>query len=654
MFIKTTPSPAKGLLIAAGLLLSAGWLSPSSAAAAIPAPGAVSTPAHPLTAPDLEAWLDGLVPTALNTAQTPGAVVVVVKDGQVLLEKGYGYADYEKRTPVDPRSTLFRPGSTSKLFTWTAVMQLVEEGKINLDADVNAYLDFKTPARNGLPVTMRQLMTHRGGFSETAKDLVSFGAPPPPLGEVLKRYVPPRIFDPQDGPGYSNYGAALAGYIVQRVSGQSFDDYIAQHIFLPLDMGHSTFQQPLPLAMQPHMSAGYDTWDKPGAGFEIVDVSPAGGLSATGDDMAHFMIAHLQLGRYGNGQILQAQTAQTMQTSIIKSFPDLDGNALGFYQQNINGHRVIAHAGDLNYFHSDLSLFLDDHVGLFVSVNARGKDGLGEFLRNSLFDGFADRYFPGAPPSLGRLDPAVAKAHAAMIAGAYISTRRSDSTFVSLVKLVSPTVVTANADGTISAAPAGQQEKFYEIKPFLWQELGGHDRIEATVANGKVVRWSSDSAAPIFIYLRPSGLAATGLETPLALAAMVLLILTALLWPGVALVRWRCGKAFPLTGPRATAYRLVRLCAALGLVAVGLWCAVLDIISATNGADVDILLHAAQLTALLAFVGGLGAAGWNLAMVFKEAASWFAKVYALLLAAAFGMMVWIALAYHLIGVSSQY
>jgi len=662
---KTALNPAKGLLLAAGLVLSAAWLAPSGGDAAIApaasadhpsaAPAAVATPAHPLTAPDLEAWLDGLVPTALNTAQTPGAVVVVVKDGQVLLEKGYGYADYAKRTPVDPRVTLFRPGSTSKLFTWTAVMQLVEQGRIDLDADVNRYLDFHIPARNGLPVTMRQLMTHRAGFSETAKDLVSFDGPPPPLGDVLKRYVPPRIFDPKDGPGYSNYGASLAGYIVQRVSGQSFDDYIQQHIFSPLQMSHSTFRQPLPPAMRPNMATGYDTWDKPGVGFEVIDMPPAGALSATGDDMAHFMIAHLQQGRYGAAQILQPQTAQTMHTSITRSFPDLDGNALGFYQQSINGHRVIAHAGDTNYFHSDLSLFLDDQVGLFVSVNGRGKDGMGEFLRNSLFDGFADRYFPGAaPPPPGGVAAATAKAHAAMIAGSYISTRRSDSTFVSLVKLISPTVVTANADGTISATPAGQPETFYEIKPFLWQARGGHDRLEATVAGGKVARWSSNSAAPIFIYLRAGGLAGAGLETPLTIAALALLALTAALWPVVALVRGRYGRAFLLTGTRALAYRLVRLCAWLGLIAVGLWFSVLQTISATNGADVDPLIHIAQLTALLAFVGGVGASAWNLGLVFKGPASWFAKLYAILVLAAFAMMLWISLAYHLIGVSSQY
>ena len=122
-----------------------------------------------LTRQDLAAWLDGFMPYAIGRGDIPGAVVVVVKDGEVLLQKGYGYADVAKRTPVDPATTLFRPGSVSKLFTWTAVMQLVEQGKLDLDADINQYLDFKVPPYDGKPVTLRNIMTHTSGIEETAR-----------------------------------------------------------------------------------------------------------------------------------------------------------------------------------------------------------------------------------------------------------------------------------------------------------------------------------------------------------------------------------------------------------------------------------------------------------------------------------------------------
>jgi CubicO group peptidase (beta-lactamase class C family) len=199
-----------------------------------------------LTKADVDLWLDGYMPYALRTGDIPGAVVTVVKDGQILTTRGFGYADRDKRTAVDPNKTLFRPGSISKLFTWTAVMQQVEAGKIDLDADVNTYLDFKIPARNGKPITTRQLMTHTAGFEEVAKSLIFYGQPEPVLGDYLKKHLPHRIFDAGTTPAYSNYATALAAYIVERVSGETFNDYLDRHVMGPLKMANTTFRQPLP------------------------------------------------------------------------------------------------------------------------------------------------------------------------------------------------------------------------------------------------------------------------------------------------------------------------------------------------------------------------------------------------------------------------
>ena len=211
-----------------------------------------------LTTDDVNAWLDGYMPYALHTGDIAGAVVAVVKDGKILTERGYGYSDVAKHTPVDPKLTLFRPGSVSKLITWTAVMQLVEQGKIDLDADVNQYLDFKIPPREGKPVTMRNLMQHTAGFEEQAKDIMSEDSKALAFETLLKQWVPERVFAPGTTPAYSNYGASLAGYIVQRLSGEPFDDYLDKHIFVPLDMKHSTFRQPLPAELAPLMSKGYE------------------------------------------------------------------------------------------------------------------------------------------------------------------------------------------------------------------------------------------------------------------------------------------------------------------------------------------------------------------------------------------------------------
>src|ERR1700752_2132917 len=176
---------------------------PANVAAVAPQPSA----APELTKADFETFLDALIPSQLRNRNIAGAVISVVKDGQVLFQKGYGYADVEEKKPVLPDQTLFRPGSISKLFTATAVMQLVEQGKLDLDRNVNDYLDFPIPKTYPEPVTLRQLLTHTGGFEETLKNLfVSHESDLKPLPTYLVNEMPTRIFPPGKIPSYSNYG----------------------------------------------------------------------------------------------------------------------------------------------------------------------------------------------------------------------------------------------------------------------------------------------------------------------------------------------------------------------------------------------------------------------------------------------------------------
>jgi len=298
-----------------------------------------------LTASDVEAFLDGVVPMQLQREDIAGAVVVVVKDGSVLLSKGYGYADVKARTPVSPSATLFRPGSISKTFTWTAVMQLVEQGELNLDRDVNDYLDFQIPHSFGRSVTLRNLMTHTAGFEEVIKDLaVDRPEDLPPLQGFLTTHQPKQIYVPGTIPAYSNYGADLAGYIVQRVSGMPFEQYIQHNVFAPLRITHATFVQPLPDSLKPMMSNGYALASEDAKPFELVppDPAPDGSLSITGADTAPFMIAHLQNGSYGDIRILQQQTAKMMHTRQFGMDPSLNAMALGFYEENRNGLHIRA------------------------------------------------------------------------------------------------------------------------------------------------------------------------------------------------------------------------------------------------------------------------------------------------------------------------
>lgn len=384
---------------------------PQLAAGLAPAPTATPPGGAPLVRADVEAWLDGFMPFALARNDIAGAVVVVVRDGQVLAQKGYGYSDVARRRPVDPATTLFRPGSVSKLFTWTAVMQLVERGRLDLDRDVNAYLDFRIPPFAGKPITLCNILTHTTGFEESIRYLI--GSDPNnvmPLDQHVKIALPNRVFQPGTTPAYSNYATALAGYIVGRASGMSFDDYVEQRVFGPIGMTRSTFRQPLPAALRADMSLGYPAASADPEPFEIVGPTTAGSMTATGADMAKFMLAHLADG----GDLLRPATARLMHATQFKAVPPLNGMALGFYEQRMNGRRTIGHGGDTGLFHSDLWLIPSERIGVFVSVNSSGTPGGAHAIRKALFDQFGDRYLPGADEA-ARVDPATARRHAAQM-----------------------------------------------------------------------------------------------------------------------------------------------------------------------------------------------------------------------------------------------
>jgi CubicO group peptidase (beta-lactamase class C family) len=634
----------------------------SGALLALPSFAQSVAPATPqLTQQDVASWADGFMPYALKSGDIAGAVVVVVKDGAVLFEKGYGYSDIAARRPVDPDRTLFRVGSTSKLFTWTAVMQLVEQGKIELDADVNRYLDFKIPPRDGKPVTMRNIMTHTAGFEETLKSLIETDPSRLlTLQAIVKRWTPERIFPAGSTPAYSNYAAALAGYIVARVSGESFEDYIDRHIFAPLGMEHSSFQQPLPKALQAAMSKGYALASQPEKPYELIAVAPAGSLATTGSDIARFMIAHLQNGTYGANRILKADTAQEMHTTALTMIPPLDRMLLGFYEDNYNGHRVIAHGGDTQWFHSDLNLFIDNGVGLFISVNSLGKDGAAQGVRESLFREFTDRYFPG-PTATGEVASQVAAEHARLMSGRYEMSRRSQSSFFSFLNLAGQDKVSANGDGTLDVSfmhgLAGEPLKWKEIEPFVWREVGGKTLLAAKIENGRVARFSVDGLSPIAVLEPVPWWRSAAWLLPLLLISAAALASTALLWPVAALVRRRYGAVLDLSGTPLKAYRLSRIAAAAVVVILAAWVGTLGAMLSNLrllSPSFDWWFWVLQLLSLVVFVGAAAIALWNLRVVWTARRGWFSKGWSIVLVVSTLTVVWAALAYKLIGFDVNY
>jgi CubicO group peptidase (beta-lactamase class C family) len=472
------------------------------AAASVLATLAAPTPgiSSPLEASDLHAWLDGLLPYAMKSGDIAGTVIVVVKDGKVLFQEGYGYSDFDKRVAMDPERTLIRPGSTSKLFTWTAVMQLIEQGKIDLDRNVDDYLDFKVSPAHGKPITMRDLMNHKAGFEEGLKDILAIDPNGLQSTETyLKLHPRPLLFPPGEVPAYSNYGAALAGYIVQRVSGQPFERYVEEHILLPLGMQHSSFDQPLPDRFKSAMSDGYRTASTGPQPYELIITRPAGSMTTTAADMARFMLAHLQQGHFGDYAMLGTQYAQLMHSPSETALPGFGTMAHGFFRDVRNGRTVIGHGGDSVVFHTECDLLPEEGVGIFYTFNSRGRENAVYGLRKALFDQFMDRYFPPASPAPDPPTLASAVGDAHRIAGRYQESRRVEHGFLSVFYLLQQTVIGAKGDGTITAPRVIEpgEATFREIAPDLWREVGGTHELALRTVDG--IKTVIDNEDPISV-----------------------------------------------------------------------------------------------------------------------------------------------------------
>ncbi|MET0230024.1 MAG: serine hydrolase domain-containing protein [Rhodanobacteraceae bacterium] len=619
--------------------------------------------AHVITKSDVDAWLDGYMPFALATGDIAGAVVVVVRDGEIVTERGFGYADVASKKPVDPKLTLFRPGSVSKLFTWTAVMQLVEQGRIDLDADVNPYLpeDFQVPPRDGKPVTMRNIMTQTAGYKEQIKNIITENPDTPDYVTLLKRWMPNRVFDAGTTPAYSNYATSLAGFIVERVSGEPFFDYLDKHLFAPLEMKHSTFRQPLPADLVPLMSTGYLTASQPPKKFEMVGPAPAGSLSSPGEDMAHFMIAHLQNGEYKGQRILGEETAKKMHDTPLTLIPALNRMELGFFETNVNGREVIGHLGDTDYFHTSLHLFLEENTGFYVSFNSAGKEGASHHLRLALFTDFADRYFPG-PRTATRVDEATAKQHAAMMAGNWVGSRGAESTFFSVLGLIAQLKVTVGEKGELLIADAkdlaGQPVKWVEIAPFVWQDANGHDLLAAKVVDDKVTRFSFGLAGPFEVYLPASASRNGAWLMPALYASLAALLLTVIVWPIAAIVRRSYRARLDLAPHELRAYRAAKFGALLILLALAGWMFTIvsmfaDLNKTTEAFDP--VIRFCQIFGFVAFIGGFVLIVWNLLTVWRSGTRrWPAKIWSIALVLSALVVLWVALAFHLIGWGVHY
>ncbi len=589
-----------------------------------PPAGGVGSPT--LTVADLGSFVDAFVPAQLARENAAGAVVAVVKDGAVLLCRGYGYADIEKRIPMTS-DTLVRPASISKLFTAIAALQLLRQGRLDLDRDVNAYLDFSIPARPGsVPITLRLLLTHRAGFENHLKDLFQAGGSPPPLGEWLRRSSPRRIFPRGDVPAYSNFGYALAGYLVQRASGQRFEDYAADHILRPLGMERSTFEEPPPEPLPAAVARGYSLPHRPPLRY-FETLQPAiGGLSASANDMARFLLALLKPEALVEPELLP----------------------LAFEEDYAAGNRFVGKHGLTNAVVSHLALLPEAGFGLFVSYNS----SIPMAGQTELLGALAKRYFQHPQPSHAALPSAAADARA--VAGAYQPSQREDSNFLRLSALTEQLVIQPLPDDRIQLAQT--RLVLTETAPLVFEGPNDSRMSFNRMPDGSVAM--SFNAVPIAMEWQrvPVGLDRR-VAVPAVSASLAVMLATLLLWPLAAAVRRSRQTPFSKLKRDRRDFRLARTVIGIDLLAVlgiGLIAGIATQDLTRLNASLDPWL---VLTYSLAWLGVLGSpiVIWIAWRFWRDGvSSRWGRIHHTLLAAAAVVFAWFAITWRIAGTTLNY
>lgn len=423
--------------------------------ASSPSTSAGTTPAGPHSVPSIQGYADGLFAGLVGSGQLPGAALVIIQDGAVVHKAGYGFADIRAGIPVDPDVTRFRVASISKLFTATAVMQVVEQGKVDLNADVNTYLSsFKVGTNFPEPVTLAGLLTHTAGFDDRYRGMAApLSAPAEPLSQHLSRALPPRVLPPNKVIAYSNYGIGVAGQVVETVTGEEFSAYVGAHILKPLGMESSSFGIPYPIPATiavPYFPGGKERGFRRGQ-LDQVRVGPAGDLITTAADMSKFMLMHLNQGATADGQpVLSAPLVQRMQERHFSNADGLDGWAYGFATGTRNGISWVGHDGAWGGFCAQLVLHPESRSGFFVVYN--GECSLKASL--AIRDGLFNVLWPRASASQAAPVPDADK-RAQAVEGTYMTVRRARSDFTVLAAAASELAVTAIPGGALNVRVPG-------------------------------------------------------------------------------------------------------------------------------------------------------------------------------------------------------
>lgn len=442
---------------------------------------------------DIESIVDGIMEDEIGVT-VPGSAIVVVKDGEIVFSKGYGLAVVEDGVEVNSSTTVFEIGSISKTFTWTAIMQLVDQGKIALEDDIREYIGYdRLELKFEKPITIKDLMNHSAGFEENASEMMTFKKENLiPLDVwVSKEHQPAQVYEPGSTVAYSNFSTDIAGLIVEIVSGEKFEEYISNHIFIPLGMNSSTAY------------ANYDSFEivkaNKASGYGYVDgefqlmpenflnEAPAGSIKSTVEDMGRFMIGLLGESAQGGSSLYSnREFALSTYGNTLEVDGDMPSIAHGFWAREEGGVRILEHGGNTTNFSAFMSIVPNENFGICVLTNlASENSGVRTEVVNELTAKFNHNAVP-IEVSENRMD----------LSGNYSSARMIHSNFLSSIYLMSGDSIAVKdlnngyVDVSFEVEPTASY-RYAEIAPYIYErtdsELSYFDRGGGSISHLKFI-----------------------------------------------------------------------------------------------------------------------------------------------------------------------
>ncbi len=398
-----------------------------------------------------------------------GAAIIAIKDNQIVLSKGYGYADVENQIPMDPEETILEWGSITKLFVWVSAMQLAEQGQLDLDEDIRTYLPkgFLTKLNYEEPITMLNLMHHNAGFEEYIFDLL-FDSPEhlESLEESLKLAEPEQVYKPGEVVAYSNYSTSLAAYIIEGITGQPFYEYVDEHIFEKLGMSHSTMHLPVEDNQEFVLNKGKGYLTGENGNFTAsqpfyISMYPSGGINGTALDLAKFAQALMSSESENTSLFQESQTQSELLATSYSPEEGVPGLAHGFWEYD-GAYRGLTHSGNTVAYSGNMQIVPEDHFAIIVLTNQADEIDLLFGLVDELV-GKGDQTVQENLPSTSEVE------------GSYLTARRTYNGFMNLYAYLAPLDVQAINDNEIELDLAGFKATYTQTSPYVYKMKSGND-----------------------------------------------------------------------------------------------------------------------------------------------------------------------------------